>query len=1051
MNNQIPYTSFNDKSDHICAPGNAVEFIQPWYTPISTTPENTGIAVGGIGNTFTLTPLGSTPNFSFIPGIFIDNNSNDFNLNDFYVSLADVHAIENLIISDEAKLKHFLSFYPISCQEKPLLNDQITAQQLLENIKSALQTSTFYSENKDAFQRWNIEFSDKTQTLLAEKEISLDAQISVAVDFFNGLLINSSAHSLALSSVTQHKKINAMDSALVDFKALYPMAEFNYNAFSDISIKRKVVSPLVKGDKKLCSLPLHWNEFELINNSPQTKTITLVQSLKNLLGSTYRKSRPSVQDSCCLLTQNPIKQKHFKHQFNSAEDRSFSGACLTTESPYCSDIDGEVLFGIEVDNQAITSNKVTVSVKPSLYSNTEEAIILDALQTGRVNAHFDSGIYTAREALSAIVCIQVTLAPGESQCVRFVQVMDHSKIQLQDWLTEKSYVQYYEEHSKQNRAIAIIEDIAPHIDSIEKRIIAQQNDFYQIAKNNFKDQHKALKFSTMAMNTLSFLAESSVWNVEDKFLVKECVDYPFFNSLDVYFYGSYSLLYLLPEIDGCVMKEFAKAILSEDATLRRFWEYEDKPNAQLIDAKFEGVRAIRGAVIHDLGSPFDIQPDAYSWHNVKEWKDLAPKFILMVHRHFKKTGDKALVLACWDAVQESIEYLTNLIAEGDTLPLTRGTDDTFDNLASHGVSIYCASLWVAGLNAAAELASLLDESLLATQFKNKASDALDTLNQGLWDEEKGYFHFFITPIQVKHLTGKGLEGLQSLGLPMTGQATSDIKILNQFLDETTTSPSLLDAGIQLPEDVSKLQLRHLKKQLLVEVVPEAFTQAYQSILSLDSDNSFGDALLADTYQKLNGLGGLFEQRKVERSLDYLYQQNFKINSPKLGVANMTLNDGLPCEEFQAQDVWIGVQFSVATALRLAGKQQQAEELIDTVYDALYDCAKIPFAAPEGFNCSVVVQCSDLIEQFNLTKVDSESWLMILKESGCILADGRVNPFLSESFADFKELIKSTNLNNISEAVIIHLYGWLQDTGLKYTAGRYFRPGMIFSYLPEALS
>ena len=138
-------------------------------------------------------------------------------------------------------------------------------------------------------------------------------------------------------------------------------------------------------------------------------------------------------------------------------------------------------------------------------------------------------------------------------------------------------------------------------------------------------------------------------------------------------------------------------------------------------------------------------------------------------------------------------------------------------------------------------------------------------------------------------------------------------------------------------------------------------------------------------------------------------------------------------------------------MRLAGKQQQAEELIDTVYDALYDCAKIPFAAPEGFNCSVVVQCSDLIEQFNLTKVDSESWLMILKESECILADGRVNPFLSESFADFKELIKSTNLNNISEAVIIHLYGWLQDTGLKYTAGRYFRPGMIFSYLPEALS
>tara|TARA_R110001583_G_scaffold52393_1_gene162781 strand:- start:27421 stop:30609 length:3189 start_codon:yes stop_codon:yes gene_type:complete len=1054
MNNQIPYTSFNDKSDHICAPGNAVEFIQPWYTPISTTPENTGIAVGGIGNTFTLTPLGSTPNFSFIPGIFIDNNCNDFNFNDFYVSLADANSVENLVISDDAKFYHFLSFYPITCLEEPLVS-AISMQQSLQNIKLALQEGTFYSENKAAFKRWNVEFSAKTQALLEIEETSLDAQISVAVDFFNGLLINSSAHSLSLSSVTKHKKITAMDSALVDFKALYPMAEFSYDVFDGISIKRKVVSPLVKGDKKLCSLPIHWNEFELINNSSQSKTITLVQSLKNLLGSTYRKSRPSAQDSCCLLTQNPIKQKHFKHQFKSGQDRTFSGVCLTSESTYASDIDGEILFGIEVDKQAIDNNKVTVSVKPSLYSNTEEAIILGALQTGRVNAHFDSGIYTAREALSAIACIQVVLKPGESQCIRFAQVMDHSKIQLQDWLSEKSYVQYYQANSSQinpskKRAIAIMEDIVPQIDGIEKRIIAQQKAFYETAKSNFKDQQIALKFSTMAMNTLSFLAESSVWNVEDKFLVKECVDYPFFNSLDVYFYGSYSLLYLLPDIDGCVMKEFAKAILAEDATLRRFWEYEDKPDAELIDPKFEGVRAIRGAVIHDLGSPFDIKPDAYSWHNVKEWKDLAPKFILMVHRHFKQTGDKALVLACWDAVQESIDYLTNLIAEGDTLPLTRGTDDTFDNLASHGVSIYCASLWVAGLNAAAELASLLDKNDLSAQFKNKASDALQTLNQGLWNEEKGYFHFFVTPIQVKHLTGKGIEALQSLGLAVTGVATSDIKVLNQYLDDVQISQSLFDLGIELPADLSKGQLRSLKKQLLIDTAPEAFTPAYQSILSLDSDNSFGDALLADTYQKLNGLGGLFEQEKVDRALDYLYQHNFKVNSPKLGVANMTRSDGLPCEEFQAQDVWIGVQFSVASALRLAGKQQQAEELIDTVYDALYDCAKIPFAAPEGFNCSVVVECSDLSEQFNLTQGESESWLMILKETDCLLTDGRVSPFLSESLEGFEEIINTTNLIDVNKEVITRLHGWLQDTGMKYTAGRYFRPGMIFSYLPEAL-
>ena len=99
-----------------------------------------------------------------------------------------------------------------------------------------------------------------------------------------------------------------------------------------------------------------------------------------------------------------------------------------------------------------------------------------------------------------------------------------------------------------------------------------------------------------------------------------------------------------------------------------------------------------GAVIHDLGSPFDIEPDAYSWHNVKSGKDLAPKFILMVYRHWQKRATDEVVESCWSSVKESIDYLTNLIEDGDTLPLTRGTDDTFDNLASHGVSIYCGSL-----------------------------------------------------------------------------------------------------------------------------------------------------------------------------------------------------------------------------------------------------------------------------------------------------------------------------------------------------------------------
>jgi non-lysosomal glucosylceramidase len=62
----------------------------------------------------------------------------------------------------------------------------------------------------------------------------------------------------------------------------------------------------------------------------------------------------------------------------------------------------------------------------------------------------------------------------------------------------------------------------------------------------------------------------------------------------------------------------------------------------------------------------------------------------------------------------------------------------------------------------------------------------------------------------------------------------------------------------------------------------------------------------------------------------------------------------------------------------------------------------------------------------------------------------VNPFISESRDLFKGAIAQSAISKADDDVIAHLYSWLRETGMKYTAGRYFRPGMIFSYLPEAL-
>ncbi|WP_136482924.1 GH116 family glycosyl hydrolase [Vibrio sp. H11] len=1024
MINKIPYTSYSGWSSQLSSKGEAVEFLQPWYTPISTTPENTGMAVGGIGSTFTLTPQGTTPNFSFIPGIYVDSSEEKINFNDFYISVMDAPEIDNLDISNLADLQRFNEFYPASFCGKRLVVDDIP--HTLERIRTALKSLDFYLDNQEAFSRWNIAFTDHTQRLIELEPRGLNTQVSVAIDFFNGLIINQSARALALSPHGLGS-ISSVNPDAIHYQALYPLAQYQYHSFDKIRVERNVVSPIVKGDKKLCSLPVHWNQFTLTNDSEKTQRIVLAQPLENLIGSTYQKLRHGMQDSACRLVRNTIKQCHSGKAIHSGDDR-FVGVSLCSDSPYPADIEGEMLYGAVVNSADVQSGKVVVSVKPSVYMAKLEQELIASLNTGRTNAHFDAGTYSGREPLAALVVVQIELQPGETFDLRFLQIMDHSKIWLDDWRSEKAYCQFFTE---KERATRIAEEVLPQLKEIEARIVQQQVELLDSATRQIQDASCATRFATMAMNTLSFLAESTVWDRNDRFLVKECVDYPFFNSLDVYFYGSFAILYLLPELDGKVMEAFAQAILTQEETPRRYWEYADRPYADLTDHKYAGVRAEYGAVIHDLGSPFDIKPDAYHWHNVKEWKDLAPKFILMVYRHYQQTGNKHVVEACWPAVQESINYLSSLIEEGDSLPLVHGTDDTFDNLSSHGIAIYCASLWAAGLRVAGYLADIMGEHTLAKAYQQRSETSLAILEQSLWDERQGYYHFYATPIQVNHLTGKDFQPLAALGLRLCGDKVADKQQLNDYLNQVDENSPL-----------SKYEQRLTKKQQLLATAPLAFSPEYQ-VMVLDSENSFGDALIADTYLKLMGLDGLFASERVSRTLDFIYQTNFLKNSPHLGVANMTLADGSPDEAFQAQDVWGGVQFSLASALKLSGKKQHAEHLLNTVYETLYLSAKIPFAAPEGFNGSYQVTTHDLMDVLSLHETDAQDCLYRLKNIDALRVDGRVNPDLRFNKAAF---VQAFAFEGIDSDRIETLYQWLIRSSMKYTAGRYFRPGMIFAYL-----
>ncbi|EAQ76043.1 MULTISPECIES: GH116 family glycosyl hydrolase [unclassified Synechococcus] len=198
-----------------------------------------------------------------------------------------------------------------------------------------------------------------------------------------------------------------------------------------------------------------------------------------------------------------------------------------------------------------------------------------------------------------------------------------------------------------------------------------------------------------------------------RFGVLECLDYAWYESLDVRLYGSFALLQLWPELDKAVLRSFARAIPAADATPRPIGWYFTQGRGRV-----EAPRKVAGATPHDLGAPNERPFDATNYTAYQDcnlWKDLASDFVLQVWRTFSlaPTGEDLRFLAdCWPAVVEALRYLKQFDVNDDGLPDNGGApDQTFDDWPLQGVSAYCGALWIAALEAALAMAQRLQLDL----------------------------------------------------------------------------------------------------------------------------------------------------------------------------------------------------------------------------------------------------------------------------------------------------------------------------------------------------
>ncbi|GJS77586.1 non-lysosomal glucosylceramidase-like protein isoform X1 [Tanacetum coccineum] len=250
------------------------------------------------------------------------------------------------------------------------------------------------------------------------------------------------------------------------------------------------------------------------------------------------------------------------------------------------------------------------------------------------------------------------------------------------------------------------------------------------------------------------------------FLYLEGVEYIMWCTYDVHFYASFALLELFPKIELSIQREFARAVLFEDERKVKF----------LADGK-NGIRKVKGAVPHDLGThdPWH-EMNAYNIHDTSKWKDLNPKFVLQVYRDFAATGDLSFGAEVWPAVCAAMAYMDQFDRDDDCLIENDGfPDQTYDAWTVHGVSAYCGCLWLAALQATAAMASQLGDTATAEGYKRKFIKAKTAFEAKLWNGS--YFNYDSgtsnnsKSIQADQLAGQWY--MASSGLP---NLFDDVKI-----------------------------------------------------------------------------------------------------------------------------------------------------------------------------------------------------------------------------------------------------------------------------------
>ncbi|MGB5961697.1 MAG: GH116 family glycosyl hydrolase [Coleofasciculaceae cyanobacterium] len=486
------------------------------------------------------------------------------------------------------------------------------------------------------------------------------------------------------------------------YHALYPRSWFVYNHVFQTELTCQQFSPIWAGSYQESSYPVAVFEWTAHNPTDQPITISIMLTWQNMVGwFTNAINNPQVQvrDDGSPVYEYQPRWADSTGNFNQWIVDSFRVGCLLNRVRLHDEIqegEGQLCFAT-VTNPSL---EVFYHSRWNPAGNGAEVWRTFAAD-GKLPDNQDETPASPGEQIAAAIAIRFTIRPGKTRKIPFILAWDFP---ITEFAPNINYYRRYTDFFGRNgsNAWSILRTALKHDDLWLEKIQA-----WQAPILNREDLPNWFKMALF--NELYLLADGgTLWSAADdrdpvgQFGVLECLDYRWYESLDVRLYGSFALAMLWPKLDKAVLEAFARAIPKNDET-PRIVGYNQA----------SAIRKAAGATPHDLGAPNEHpweNTNYTSYQDCNQWKDLGCDFVLQVYRDFILTGsqDTEFLWECWGAIVETLAYLKRFDLDGDGIPENSGApDQTFDDWQLKGVSAYCGGLWIAALEAAIAIAKIL--------------------------------------------------------------------------------------------------------------------------------------------------------------------------------------------------------------------------------------------------------------------------------------------------------------------------------------------------------